>query len=202
MSMAFYEVADFPVLASITDQIEVIRAEFLSLTEAVMPIDRVGKNHDAVIAELQAYLASGGTYGWMKGDGQAGGNASWLQYALMIHDVPVNEAILAMPKTMAILQAIQGIKVCALSKMKPNCYLPTHTHPEISSENMLQYHLTIDAATVHNFAYLNVDGEFRQNTLGASIVFDGSLQHFAVNASPADRTIVYMEFYRDRLARR
>ncbi|GLZ23056.1 aspartyl/asparaginyl beta-hydroxylase domain-containing protein [Burkholderia plantarii] len=60
----------------------------------------------------------------------------------------------------------------------------------------MQMHITLDAASERGFAYLNVAGHFNQNRVGNAIVFDGSLDHFALNASPQPRTIFYLEFER------
>lgn len=60
----------------------------------------------------------------------------------------------------------------------------------------MQMHITLDAASERGFAYLNVAGHFNQNRVGNAIVFDGSLDHFALNASPQPRTIFCLEFER------
>jgi beta-hydroxylase len=91
------------------------------------------------------------------------------------------------------LPAQQGIRFTGASSLN------THRHPELYEQDLLQFHVTLDAATERNFAYLNVAGIFNQNMTGNAIVFDGSLDHFALNASPADRTILYMEFERSKL---
>ncbi len=115
--MSIHDVSEFSILKGVTEKIAVIRSELLALTDFVMPIDRVNKNHDEIFNELQVYLAKGGQYGWMTGDGKLGGNPNWLQYGLVLYDQPVADAANTMPKTMAILQAMQGIKVCLLAKL-------------------------------------------------------------------------------------
>lgn len=92
------------------------------------------------------------------------------------------------------LSKIEGIKICAFVKLKARALLPCHTHPEIHEEKLLQLHLPLVTASERNYAYLNVMGEFRQHRCGEPIVFDGSLDHFALNESDVDRTILYMEF--------
>ena len=67
----------------------------------------------------------------------------------------------------------------------------------IYKESLLQFHLPIITAPERNYAYLNVMGEFRQHVEGEPIIFDGSLDHFAINESDVDRTIVYMEFKKE-----
>lgn len=85
--------------------------------------------------------------------------------------------------------------MAALSRMKPNTILPVHNHPELLEEGLLQFHITLNAAIQYDFSYLNLNGEWHRNKLGEAFVFDGSLDHFALNASPQDRIILYIEFY-------
>ena len=53
-------------------------------------------------------------------------------------------------------------------------------------------HLPIDTASIGNYAYINVQGEFRQHRCGKPIVFDGSLDHFALNESKKNRNHFYI----------
>jgi Aspartyl/Asparaginyl beta-hydroxylase len=78
--------------------------------------------------------------------------------------------------------------------MAPQTFLPLHNHPELREKGLLQMHLTLDAAASCNYAYINVDGHFRQHRPGDAFVFDGSCDHFALNASTQMRTILYLEF--------
>ncbi len=196
---AFYPLAQFPRLQELALNWEVIRDECMNLDAPLLEIDRVGKNHDQVHAEIIDHVRKGGRYGWLlgwKSDGSF--NRDWTQYGLVVRDQAIPFAAEAMPRTIEMLGGIKGIKVCALSRMMPNVLLSTHRHPELLEQGMLQMHITLDAAAEGNYAYLNVAGHFNQNQVGNAIVFDGSLDHFALNASPVPRTIFYMEFERDK----
>jgi beta-hydroxylase len=194
---AFHPLHDFPKLEPLGRHWQAIREEFLALHAPVLDIDRLDKTHAEVFAELGRHLDRGGEFGWMLGWPD---NPNWIQYALVLNDAPLPFVRNAFPKTLALVAQLSGIKVCGFSRILPNGFLPTHRHPELIAENLLQCHLTIDAPTEDNYCYLNVGGEFRQHTNGAMFVFDGSLDHFAVNASTAPRTILYLEFDRSRAA--
>jgi aspartyl/asparaginyl beta-hydroxylase (cupin superfamily) len=198
--LAFYPLDKFPKLNELASSWQVIRDEFVRLSAPTLDIDRVGKSHAEVYEETLKYVMEGREYGWLKGwDDSEQGNPDWTQYGLVAFDRPIPFAEAVMPRTIELLKKIEGVKICALSKMKPNVFLNTHRHPELFEQNLLQFHITLDSATENNFAYLNVAGTFNQNVMGNAIVFDGSLDHFAINASSVDRTILYMEFERSKL---
>ncbi|TCK33807.1 beta-hydroxylase [Paraburkholderia sp. BL8N3] len=196
---AFYPLEQFPKLQELASKWEIIREEFLRLNAPTLGIDRVGKTHVEVYAETLEHIDGGGEYGWLMGWGDGDkNNPDWTQYALVAYDEPIPFAENAMPRTIEMLEGLEGIKICALSRMKPNVFLNTHRHPELHNQDLLQLHVTLDAVTERDYAYLNVAGHFNQNKVGSAIVFDGSLDHFALNASPGIRTILYMEFERSK----
>lgn len=191
---AFYQIEDFPALKALVENWQIVRDEFMGLDAPLLDINRVGKEHDEVYTKVMKYMEAGGTYGWLQGWGDNGVNPDWLQYGLVMFDSAIPYAKATMPKTIELLDNIQGIKVCALVTLKSNSFIGAHRHPEIEEEDLLQLHITLDASAERNFAYLNVNGEFRQHVSGSAFIFDGSLYHFAINASSYNRTILYMEF--------
>ncbi|MEP7043553.1 MAG: aspartyl/asparaginyl beta-hydroxylase domain-containing protein [Dokdonella sp.] len=188
---SFYPLDAFPGVKVLSDGWETIRAEFLALKAPVLSIDRVDKTHAEAFAEIHQHVRAGGEFGWLLGWRT---NPDWIQYALVLNDAPLPFVADLFPNTLALLGRLPGIKVGGFSQLKPHGFLATHRHPELAEENLLQCHVTLDAPVEGNYCYLNVNGEFRQHTNGAAIVFDGSLDHFAVNASAAARTILYLEF--------
>ncbi len=200
MNNSFYDVSRFPALQELFEQWETVRDELLSLDAPLMQLHRFGKPHEEVVAELAEYVAQGNSYGWMEGWDEKGANPDWLQYVLAAFDRIIPYVDPKLGRTVAMLEKIDGIKVCAFSMLKSGAMLPVHAHPEINEENLLQMHLPLVTAEVRNHAYLNVAGEFRQFVRGEPIVFDGSSDHFVLNASPVDRVILYMEFSRRLLA--
>ena len=208
MRPAFYSLSDFPALEQLSRHWRVVREEFLALDLPVLDIDRVNKSHQEVYEEFLEHLANGGRGGWVLGwDGDQGSegseeaNPDWLSYGLVVFDELVPGASENMPRSCALFADLQGIKTAALVKMQPHLLLTTHRHPELERENLLQMHQAVDAAEEGNYAYLNVAGEFFQHNMGEACIFDGSLDHFALNASTQERTILYLEFEKDRYFR-
>ncbi|MFJ2462524.1 aspartyl/asparaginyl beta-hydroxylase domain-containing protein [Pseudomonas sp. NPDC087615] len=201
MRPAFYPLNEFPRLAELAAQWPLMHQELLALQAPVLDIDRTDKPHEQIHHEVTAHLQQGGRYGWLKGWGEAGGNRDWVQYPLVFRDQALAPARAALPQTLALLDAVRGLKVAALARLAPHAWLSTHRHPEVGEEGLLQMHLTLEAACERNYAYLNVAGEFHQHHCGAAAIFDGSQDHFVVNASDAPRSILYLEFQQARLHR-
>lgn len=191
---SYYDIADFPDLQKLSENWKIIREEFNVLNAPIMKIDRFNKVHEEVVREVTEYIQKGNEYGWVLGAGTYGGNYDWLQYGLVANDVTIPFVSPKLKNTIKMLENIKGIKVAALVKLKSLTALHCHQHPGIFEENLLQLHLPIDTALTNNYAYLNVRGEFRQHVCGEPIIFDGSLDHFALNESNKDRTILYIEF--------
>lgn len=197
---AFYKLEDFPQLKCLAEHWTVIRDEYLELPDLVMDIDRVDKTHEEVMREIKNYLERGHPYGWVQGWGDNGANPDWVQFPLIVFDHVFPFVLPRMEKTLELLSPIRGIKICGLSKMLPHTFLSTHQHPEIAEEGLLQLHIPLETAK-DNYAYFNVNGEFRHHRCGEPLIFDGSNDHFAVNASEGNRTILYMEFNKRLLMR-
>ena len=193
---AFHDIADFPALQALAQHWPAMRADLDELSAPLMSVDRVGKPHSAVVAEVGSRVAAGETFGWVKGWGGEGGgsNPDWTQYGLLLGDqaIPFAKA----PRTLALLSGLRGLKVAAFARLAPGTLLPVHTHPEIAAEGLLQAHITLQAPPPSASCLLNVAGELRQHAEGCAVVFDGSLPHWALNASSADRVILYLEFNR------
>lgn len=200
MCKEFYPVNNFPKLNLLILNWKTIQKEFYKLKAPLLNIHRLEKPHAEVFQEIVQHIAKGGKYGWLMGWTNDGiPNPNWVQYPLIFNEQEIS-FVSGMSQTMELLKQIKGIKVCSLITMKPHTYLPTHTHPEIKEEDLLQFHLTLDMDEGQPYSYLNVNGQFCQNEPGKGIVFDGSKEHFALNASNKDRTILYIEFDRKKLS--
>lgn len=199
MRPVFYPIEDFPMLAELASHWSSMQEETLRLQAPLLDINRTEKPHEQVVAEVQQHLLQGGEYGWLKGWGQDGGNREWVQYPLVFQDQPMPQAATALPRTLALLGQVQGLKVAALARLEPHTWLSSHRHPEVLEEGLLQMHITLSAAPERNYAYLNVAGQFHQHNSGTAVIFDGSQDHFVINASDAARVILYLEFYPARL---
>lgn len=190
----FYDPAEFAGLSTLVDCWTEIRDELGHFQFGSMPIHRVAKTHDQVYSEIRDHVGAGGGYGWLLGWGPRGANENWTQLGLVAHDQPIPFLDGAFPRTLGMLGQVPDIKVAAFVKLDAGHLLGTHRHPELLRDDLLQFHLTLEAASERNDAYLGVAGEFRRHVPGVGFVFDGSLDHFAFNASTEDRTILYIEF--------
>jgi beta-hydroxylase len=195
MRAAFHDVKEFPDLLNLAQAWPKIREDLEALAAPLMDIDRVGKSHERVGAEVTQRVEAGEPFGWVRGWGRVGGNADWTQYGLVLRDQAIRYA--SAPRTLALLAPLRGIKVAAFVRLAPGTLLPLHTHPEVAGEDLLQMHVTLKAPKPSASCLLNVAGEIRQHVTGGTIVFDGSLPHWAVNASGEERVILYLEFQRD-----
>lgn len=198
--MNFYNPEQFSQLQEIISNYEIIRKEYNELKIPVMQVDREGKNYDEVIFDVIQQVNNGKEYGWVKGWGAEGGNDKWLQLGLYSYNETVNNLVLTpflskkMPQTFEMIKKIDGLYMCALVNLKSRTILSCHNHPYIEEEQLLQLHLPLVTAKSNNYNYINCNGEFKQHIEGIPIIFDGSLDHFALNESNEDRIILYVEF--------
>lgn len=191
MTPGYYDPRDFPFVETFEQNWEVIRDEFLGLDARVLDFHRSGP-HEQYVATL--LKNNGWTPSWQMG--LAAPNYDWQTYGLCYMGRFPDEVPQKLPRTAALLKRLTGYKVCAFSRMKPLSHLAPHTHPELGGR-MLTYHLGL--SVVPRRSYLWVDGEFREQRAGQSLIFDGSREHFALNMSGRDRVIFYMEFDREAI---
>ncbi len=196
---SYYDIANFPKLHEICKKWEIIRDEFYELNAPIMPIHRINKSPEEVLLEVHKHVVmEGNQYGWVLGwGGENEGNQDWTQYGLVLNDQKVPFTNGKMKQTIDLFKDVKGIIAVALLKLKPNAVLHTHRHADIREKNALQLHLPIDTVKERNYNYLNVQGEFRQYECGKPIVFDGALDHFALNESHKERTTLYIEFHKE-----
>lgn len=196
---SFYSAEQFPKLAELARNWEVIREEFLALDAPILEISRAGRSITEITEDVAQHMKMGGVYGWLKGWGDGMEVMStWVQYGLMAYDQPIPFAMPHMPRTIELLKKVGDVKLCALLRMEPDVFLGRHAHMGAWEEGLLHAQLTLDAPSHRNYCYLNVNGQFNQSTNGNLVIFDGSLDHFALNASEVTRTVMYIEFRRDR----
>jgi beta-hydroxylase len=196
MRQRFYPLSGFPALRDLSRHWEVMCAEYRRLQVPEHDIARVGVSRSEIHAELvKRGLGSGWLQGWTH---DRRPNPCWLSYPLLLSDRPPLDVRERMPRTVQALEEVGGIKVAALNKLLPQTLIGVHRHPELPAEGLLQYHLCLTTSEPPCFTYLNVDGEFVQHLPGQACIFDGSLPHFALNATHQERVIVYIEFYADR----
>jgi len=139
-----------------------------------------------ILEALKNKCDASGSSAWVSGwDGYTG----WLNWGICIdYQFPLGDV--GMPKTVALLKQYRGIKFASISLLRPSQIMNVHYHPEMQSEGLLTYHLGLN---VPHECYLNCDGEFIKEENGKSFIFDGSLPHYAFNASSHNRFILHCE---------
>jgi len=194
---SYYDIINFPKLNEICKNWEMIRDEFYELNAPIIPVNRIAKTHEEVFSEVHNHVVvEGKEYGWVLGWGESGGNYGWTQYGLILNGQNIPFTGSKMKQTIELFKNVKGIIAVALLKLKPSTVLHTHQHDDIRRKRALQLHLPIDTPKERNYNYLNVQGEFRQYECGKPIVFDGALDHFALNESHKERTTLYIEFHK------
>lgn len=193
---AYYTLDAYPQLQPLCNNWEVLQEEYLQLDMPEMDIDRSG-SYEEDVQNIATAIQTGKGYGWIKG--WAGDSAHWLNFAIRTFDEGFNQLIKStfidkLPRTYELLCQVPNVKVAGYAMLKPYSIIHCHNHLEIFDEGLLQLHLPIATAAEQNYAYLNVNGTFRQHICGEPIIFDGSLDHFALNESETDRVVLYLEF--------
>jgi beta-hydroxylase len=105
------------------------------------------------------------------------------------------EAATKFPRTMELLRH-PAFEAGAFFVLHPLSVVGPHAHSRLGGDK-LTLHLGIDVEPERNF--IHVDGRFLEEREGEVLIFDGSHEHFALNAGVRDRAILYCEFDRSKL---
>jgi hypothetical protein len=173
-------------------EFDAIREEYLNLNAPVLELHRNGAAEDFV-ERLKVHGENGWTPSWQVGS--ADPNHSWLTYVLSFQGWFPPEAEAKFPRTMRLLSH-PAFETCAFSLLRPLTVLGPHAHSRLGGDR-LTFHLGLDVDPGTSF--LCVEGTFLEERNGGSVVFDGSRNHFAINASLKNRAILYIEFDRSKL---
>lgn len=186
-----------PALFDFTQEFErhwqKIRDEYLSLDASILEFHHHLNNYDTYLETLSKQ--NGWMYSWQTASNRP--NEQWLIYGLAYQGLFAAETQTKLPFITSLLSRLTGYRVCAFSTMKAQSFISPHNHPEME-ENILTYQLGLDL--VPEKSYLWVNGEFEAQRNGKSIIFCGRDEHFALNMSNRDRAILYLEFYKDKIA--
>lgn len=187
---------DNVILFDFTQEFEtnwrIIQEEYLNLDDKILDFHRNTAPYEEYADKL--LRNNGWTYSWQVNSSVP--NYNWLTYALCYKGLFPQEAEHKFPITASLLSKLNGLKMCGFSLMKPLSFIGPHSHIDIE-ENILSYHLGLDV--VPGKSYLCVDGTFKEESNGKSIIFNASHEHFALNMSDANRVILYMEFDKSKI---
>lgn len=163
-----------------------IAEELARLPDTIIDVHRSG-THAEYFRQIRA--ANGWAPSWQVGSLEK--NFNWLTYGLSFGRQFPAEAEALFPNTRALIQSAPCITAAAFSRMLPLSIIAPHRHPERGPMRPT-FHLGIDVEP--GKSWLCVGGVMQAEAVNKAIVFDGSAEHFAVNASMRTRTIFYAEF--------
>ena len=182
----FYDPHQFALATELEANVQGIRKELRSLNAKVLDLQRIGPVEE--FAKKLEQRENGWTPSWQVGTSNT--NYNWLTYGLNYRRRFFPEADSKYPLTRSLLDRDE-ILMAAFSLLKPLSVIASHHHDYLGN-GLLTLHLGIDVAAGTSF--INVDGVFEEERAGKPIVFDGSREHFALNAGLEDRIVLYVEF--------
>jgi aspartyl/asparaginyl beta-hydroxylase (cupin superfamily) len=187
----FHDPSNFVFIKHFQQNWKEIRREVDHLDHRILDVHRIG-THEEYFTQTAHH--NGWSPCWKVGSIEK--NFDWLTYGLAYEGQFPDEASEKFPVMKALIAAFPGIKAAALSKMNPASLIAPHVHPELGG-NLLTFHLGIDVEP--RKSYLFVNGVPEQEQENKAIVFDGSVEHFAINVANTSRTVLYIEFDRSKL---
>ncbi|MGB5631613.1 MAG: aspartyl/asparaginyl beta-hydroxylase domain-containing protein [Waterburya sp.] len=190
----FYDALLFDFTQEFENNWRAIRDEYFNLDNKILDFYRDSIPYEQYANKLLSN--NGWTYSWRVNSNEP--NYNWLTYGLSYQGLFPQEAEHKFPITASLLSRLNGLRMCGFSLMKPLSFIEPHSHGDVEGSNILSYHLGLDVVT--GKSYLWVNGTFKEQYNGKSIIFDASYEHFALNMSDADRVILYMEFDKTKIA--
>jgi len=171
---------------------EQVSEEYRNLHAPVIELSRQGRA-ELFYERLKQHGENGWTPSWQIGTDEP--NFGWMTYSLKFDGWFPSEASTKYPHTMELLSH-PAFETCGFSLLRPLTVVGPHAHSRLGGDH-LTLHLALDAEPGRS--YLALSGTFLEERNGEAFVFDGSREHFAVNAGLRDRVILYAEFDRAKL---
>lgn len=167
----YCEVKDFPDVALLRNNWQVIRDEALAL------------NDKAKIAASDALDDIGFNSFFRTG---------WRRFYLKWYGTELKSALRDCPKTTALLAQIPSIKAAMFASLPPGATLVKHRDPYAGS---LRYHLGLECPADPDCAIF-VDGEPYVWRNGEDVIFDETFIHYAQNKTQQQRIVLFCDLER------
>lgn len=165
------QVADFPALAPLRDNWQIIRDEALQLSDQGH-IRAAAKNNDA---SFNSFFKEG-----------------WKRFYLKWYDEPLPSAQVLCPHTVALVRSIPSVKAALFALLPPGGRLNPHRDPFAGS---LRYHLGLVTPN-SDLCRILIDGNPYAWRDGEDIVFDETYIHSAENRTDVTRIILFCDVER------
>ncbi len=167
----YLDMANFPEMAKLRDNWEVIREEARSLLDG----GGLKAASDHVDIGFNSFFQRG-----------------WRRFYLKWYDVPPPSAVQLCPKTVALLESIPSVNAAMFALLPPGARLNEHRDPSAAS---VRYHLGIMTPNSDD-CFINVDGVPYSWRDGKDVMFDETYLHFAENRSNQTRLILFCDVER------
>jgi beta-hydroxylase len=167
----YIPVSDFPELAPLQQNWQVIRAEAENLL-TLKKIKAAEENNDA---GFNSFFKNG-----------------WKRFYLKWYDASHPSAERLCPETFKLLQSIPSVKAAMFAELPPGGKLNPHRDPFAGS---LRYHLGL-ATPNDDRCFIEVDGTPYSWRDGQGVIFDETYIHWAINGSESDRIILFCDVER------
>jgi len=198
----FYDPALFPNLDLLRNNMNVILEELqlARLTRIVRPEDQNGASISGIWCEDKGmedfYNKTKSEEGWLHwwSVDNDKPNKDWTIFGLVHKGNFMDENCKRCPKTKALLEQLQGIRVAGFSRIQPKSGIDTHKGFTGKRYGSLAWHLGL-VIPPNDTAWLTC-GEHSHiwRKPGEVIVFDDTWAHSAWNASDQERIILYIDF--------
>ncbi len=170
-STPYLPVANFPELAPLQQNWQVIRAE----AENLLRLQKIKASEQNDDAGFNSFFKAG-----------------WKRFYLKWYNASHPSAAQLCPQTHALLQGIPSVKAAMFAELPPGGKLNPHRDPFAGS---LRYHLGL-ATPNDDRCFIDVDGERHSWRDGQPVMFDETYIHWAINGSESDRIILFCDIER------
>ncbi len=168
---AYIDQKDFPELALLTQNWEIIRDEAMALAE------------DGQIRAASSYNDLGFNSFFRTG---------WKRFYLSWYGKELPSAAEKCPKTLALLKQIPSIKAAMFASLPPGATLVRHRDPYAGS---LRYHLGLVTPNDPE-CFIDVDGQRYHWKDGEAVMFDETFIHHAANKTQHQRVVLFCDVER------
>lgn len=117
----------------------------------------------------------------------------WKVYVFAVYGHFIERHAARCPATTALLQRIPGLRNAMFSILAPGKAIPEHRG---IYAGLLRYHLALRVPRDAQACTINVAGEQRNWTEGATLIFDDSFPHSVRNDTNEERVVLFVDFVR------
>lgn len=168
---AFIDVDHFPELKILQDNWQIIRDEAVGLDQQ----SRIKASDDLDDLGFNSFFRTG-----------------WKRFYIKWYGATLHSAERLCPKTVALVNAIPGIKGAMFAMLPPGARLVKHRDPYAGS---LRYHLGLVTPNSDD-CYIDVDGQKYSWRDGEAVIFDETFIHYAENRTDKNRIILFLDVKR------